>query len=51
MDNDTVSNEENNQYLNEENVNYLGNKREADSDLRKADGGKFVYKFMLNQFV
>jgi hypothetical protein len=39
MDNDTVSYEENLQNLNEDNKNYLGNKREADSVLRKGDEG------------
>ena len=39
MDNDTESYEENLQNLNEDNQKYLGNKREADSDLRKGDEG------------
>jgi len=48
MDNDTVSYEGNLQNLNEENQNYLGIKREADSDLSRGDEGnkRILYTYI-----
>lgn len=39
MDNDTKSKQENHKEINEEQTNYLGIKRETDTELNKLDRG------------
>jgi hypothetical protein len=42
MNNDTISNQVNLQDADEEQTNYLGNKREADTELNKIDTGILI---------